>query len=216
MPDSVAHALQNWRQGSVSAGPLTCANTPPYVFAVALACAIQGLRQQASSTLHVSSPTPPVLHPLVSVVLMLSEEFISKKYPMEELQLLLEWRWQDKAGLKLRKQGTRAELVPVFYDLTYQDLSQTIAEHNRKAAQGTEEDQQRMRQWVKDLKKLQGITGLRQDQVLQHALLSLRCSAELHQTCVCRFVLLISLPDGSRSAAANVAVHCCAPPRVHL
>jgi hypothetical protein len=50
------------------------------------------------------------------VVVVLSKEFISKRYPMEELQLLLKWR----------RQGSKVQLLPVFLDITYKDLNNQL------------------------------------------------------------------------------------------
>jgi hypothetical protein len=54
------------------------------------------------------------------VVVVLSKEYISTQYPMEELQLLLHWR----------KQGSKAKLLPVFFDLDYDGLSKTAGHYN--------------------------------------------------------------------------------------
>ena len=91
-----------------------------------------------------------------AVVLLLSQEFISRRYPMEELQLLLEWR----------RQGSKAHLLPVYYSLTYDDLGTAIEKYGREARESSEAEQLPKTQWVKDLERLQGITGIRMDQVL--------------------------------------------------
>jgi hypothetical protein len=90
------------------------------------------------------------------VVLILSQEFISKKYPMEELQLLLEWR---------RAEGSKMKLLPVFYAINYETLGEKVKEYKSAAAGSSAEQLLRRQQWVEDLQGLQGITGLRKDQV---------------------------------------------------
>ena len=85
-----------------------------------------------------------------AVVIVLSKEFISKPYPMEELQMLLE----------RRRQGSTAVLLPVFYDVTWEEVSQ-------KAEQYTNAWWQRStkQQWAADLGELAAISGIRLDQV---------------------------------------------------
>jgi hypothetical protein len=82
------------------------------------------------------------------VVLVLSKAFISKKYPMEELQLLLEWR----------RSGSPAVLLPVFHGVDCDEVG-------RKAAEYELATDQRKQQWAKDLKEVSRITGARPDQV---------------------------------------------------
>jgi hypothetical protein len=91
---------------------------------------------------------------VAAVVLIISQEFVSKRYPMEELRLLLAWRGQ----------GSKGVLLPVLYDLTYQDLLNMIAEYNKEAAAASSSEEQALkRQWARDLGELAGIT---KDQVL--------------------------------------------------
>jgi hypothetical protein len=93
---------------------------------------------------------------VAAVVLWLSRDFISKRYPMEELHLLLHWR----------QQGSKVALLPVLHDLTYQNLLSVTAEY--KAAHASSSEEQVLRkQWGKDLEELGGITALRKDQVLR-------------------------------------------------
>jgi hypothetical protein len=86
-----------------------------------------------------------------AVVVILSTHFIRKKYPMEELHLLLE---RDRQA-----SGTRAKVLPVFYDITPGDLKETYKEY--AAAAGDDLKQQ----WARNLKILARITGIRPDQV---------------------------------------------------
>jgi hypothetical protein len=97
----------------------------------------------------------PANCPYPAVVLLLSKEFVSKPYPMEELQLLLGWK----------RQGSPAKLLPVFYNLTCKDLYTIIARYKAEAAQGSAFEHVQKKQWVEDLEGLLGITGLRNDQV---------------------------------------------------
>jgi hypothetical protein len=90
------------------------------------------------------TPPPP------AVVLVLSKEFISKRYPMEELRLLLEWR----------RQGSPAVLLPVFHSVDCEEVGRRAAEY--EAATSDPHKQQ----WAKDLKEVLGITGARADQVM--------------------------------------------------
>jgi hypothetical protein len=109
------------------------------------------------------------------VVVWLSNEFISKPYPMEELHLLLEWQ----------RQGSPAKLLPVFYGLTYNVLKEKIDEY-KVSAFGTQEQQrtqpwakdvEELRQWLKDLEELLTITGHRKDQVLSTPVFALVAGA---------------------------------------
>jgi hypothetical protein len=89
-------------------------------------------------------------------VLLLSKDFIRKQYPMEELQLLLRWR----------EQGSKAKLLPVFYDLSIEELLACVADYKKGASDDTtQQQQQRRQQWVTDLEELAGITGFRKEQV---------------------------------------------------
>jgi hypothetical protein len=87
-----------------------------------------------------------------AVVLVLSKEFISKPYPMQELQLLLHWR----------AHGSVAQLLPVYHGITYEEVGSTIAQY-QETQEGTIEWQ-----WAKDLSLLCNITGARTDQVRVH------------------------------------------------
>jgi hypothetical protein len=123
---------------------------------------------------------------LVAVLLVLSEEFMSARYPMEELQLLLERRQKSLVPCK-------AVLVPLFYGATLDDVNQKVqaysaadvklldkwkqqlakvamyvdsvfqAEQREIVASGN--DLALHRQWAIDLEEVQSITGLRSDQV---------------------------------------------------
>jgi hypothetical protein len=88
------------------------------------------------------------------VVVVLSEAFVSKPYPMEELELLL--RWQEA--------GSKAVLLPVLYDLRYEELVAKVGRY-RAAADGAPEEQQLRQRWADSLDRLQHITGMRKDQV---------------------------------------------------
>jgi hypothetical protein len=88
------------------------------------------------------------------VVVVLSEAFVSKPYPMEELELQLRWK----------EAGSKAVLLPVLFDLTYEQLQEKVGQY-RRAAGETRERQQLLRQWAAILGKLEHITALRKDQV---------------------------------------------------
>jgi hypothetical protein len=108
----------------------------------------------------------------LAVVVVLSKEFISKPYPMEELHLLLHWQ----------QLGSPAKVLPVFYDISYEQLGARAALYKRAAAgemtlvEGLWAKEQwakdlkiptpsQLCQWVEDLGKLGGITGFRENQV---------------------------------------------------
>jgi hypothetical protein len=93
-------------------------------------------------------------------VLILSEDFISKKYPMEELQLLLA---RNRQGVKL---------MPVFYDVLWENLSAKADRYKIEAGEAGTEDPALKLQWYHDLQELKRITGFRPDQV--------RCFHPLH------------------------------------
>jgi hypothetical protein len=84
-----------------------------------------------------------------AVVVVLSQEFTSKQYPMEELQLVLQWQ----------QQGSAAKLLPVFHGITYEEVISIIKQY-QQALEGSLEVQ-----WAKDLSLLCDITGARSDQV---------------------------------------------------
>jgi hypothetical protein len=87
------------------------------------------------------------------VIVMLSEDFIRKKHPMAELQLLMERHSKDGVH------GTKkAVVMPVFYRGTLEKLSAAAT------AYGASKDEQQ-RQWQRDLAAVMGITGHRIDQV---------------------------------------------------
>jgi hypothetical protein len=102
------------------------------------------------------------------VVLVLSKDFISKSYSMKDLQLLLE----------LQRQGSPAVLLPVFYEMSFDDLGPQ-ADLYKKAAAGQvallgeqwSKDMKvpsphQLQQWAEDLDKLRGvITGFQENQV---------------------------------------------------
>jgi hypothetical protein len=87
------------------------------------------------------------------VVVILSEEFISKKHPMAELQLLMERH--NKGGVQGAKE---AVVMPVFYGVTLEKLKARADAYGE-----SKDDRQRQRQ--RDLAALMGITGHRIDQV---------------------------------------------------
>jgi hypothetical protein len=88
----------------------------------------------------------PPKSPPAAVVVVLSKDFIRKKYPMEELHLLVERRSRN------------VRLLPVFYDISFDDLSNKIKQYENTFSR----DKQ---QWARDLSKLKVITGNRPDQV---------------------------------------------------
>jgi hypothetical protein len=117
-----------------------------------------------------------------AVVVVLSEAFIGKPYPMEELHLLLEWR----------SKGSAVRLLPVFYDITWEDFHSKVQEYGASSSEAERQRSKdlselgsiatsdvaaseqrcqeaagarRKQQWVEDLGELEGITGIRPDQV---------------------------------------------------
>jgi hypothetical protein len=131
------------------------------------------------------------------VVVVLSTEFITKPYPMEELQLLME----------RHRQGSEAVLLPVFLTASYEDIGDkgrqysearkhlaaqqadqtfqwgdyleslcALAEPNEGGAQvpGDEGVVTKLRaaqlgQYARDLGDIAGVTAFRPDQVWCHA-----------------------------------------------
>jgi hypothetical protein len=121
-----------------------------------------------------------------TVVLVLSKEFISKPYPMEELQLLLQWREvAQEAGT------SSAKLLPVLYHMSCDELVAQAEVYSRAAAGKMLEEELRtmspkwaghtdkLGQWAEDLVHLGGIAGLRKDQVGKFL-----CSCPL-KSCAC-------------------------------
>jgi hypothetical protein len=97
----------------------------------------------------------PQLRP--AVVLVLSEAFIHNAYPMEELQLLLKRRL---------KQDSNSVLVPVFYDVEWQDVRDKVTEYKAAAAAATTAaEKQRLDAFWKGMEDMAHITGIRTDQV---------------------------------------------------
>jgi hypothetical protein len=97
----------------------------------------------ALKRLHPYSPLcNPLFMPLpIAVVLVMSKEFVSAPLPMGELHLLLE----------RRKQGSRTQLLPVFYDISRLKVAEAVVEY--EAATCDELKQQ----WARDLKELSSI-----------------------------------------------------------
>jgi hypothetical protein len=86
-------------------------------------------------------------------VLVLSEEFITTFYPMEELHLLME----------RQRQGSQAALLPVFYDVTWEQVHASVLKLKAKPDGAPAQDLQPIS--AQELEDLAGITGMRPDQV---------------------------------------------------
>jgi hypothetical protein len=143
------------------------------------------------------------------VILILSKEFISKPYPMEELHMLLHWQ----------RQGSPVKLLPVFYSISPEGITAQIDKYQAAAGWGGRlrnlwgnttgsqceqqwaADLQGLQQWVTDLEKLGGITGVRSDQVGRIALLRAACKQ-------CADVQLIHSQLGYPHSRAVTAVWC--------
>jgi hypothetical protein len=91
--------------------------------------------------------TPPSPH---AVVVVLSEAFISKKHPMQELHLLLDWRTK----------GSPALLYPVLHGIDHEALDKKAREYKA--------DPKKQR-WAEDLRAISSITGTRPEQVITAA-----------------------------------------------
>jgi hypothetical protein len=96
-----------------------------------------------------------------AAVVVLSEDFMEKDWPMEELQLVLE---------RHGNMPEKARIVPVFHgSLSTSRVLEKAEEHTLKAgklkAQGREQQAAQLQQWAADLRVLAGITGVRSDQV---------------------------------------------------
>jgi hypothetical protein len=122
-----------------------------------LAHASPSLLSAALATFHVAPPAPtnpPPSPPPRSVVVVLSEAFVSKHYTMVELELLL--RWQEA--------GSSAVLLPVLYDLSYDDVLSKMR-HNQAQGDETQARQQLWQRWAETLGKLDHITDFRKAEV---------------------------------------------------
>jgi hypothetical protein len=123
------------------------------------------------------------------VVLVLSKEFITTPFPMEELHLLLERRRMHPES--------QAVILPVLYNVTWEDVHAKALEYKQAAAAAAaarpmpsanaaaHPDYELMavvnqqsagpsaalsEQYVLDLRDLEGITGIRTDQVCRCSL----------------------------------------------
>jgi hypothetical protein len=143
------------------------------------------------------------------VVVVVSKEFISKPYPMEELQLLLHWQ----------SQGSPAVMLPVFYHISLEQLGQNIAVYKLAAAgkrtplqRAWAKEQwskdfkmptpQQLGQWAEDLGRLHGTTGVREDQVGDRYACNLQL-LHVARTCPAACVVLVVL-----SIASTRILHC--------
>jgi hypothetical protein len=106
-------------------------------------------------------------------VLVLSSAFIVTPDRMEELHLLLE----------RRRQGSKAELLPVLYDIPRIRVVEAVAEYNAAAGD------QLKQQWAKDLEGLLTITAMPKNQVYSCVSGIIRrfdqctCAAAIHDQC---------------------------------
>jgi hypothetical protein len=90
-------------------------------------------------------------------VLVLSRTFINNAYPMEELQLLFK---------RCLKQNSGSVLVPVFYDVEWQEVHDKVEEYKAAAtAATTAAEKERMDAVWKGLEAIAHTTGIRKDQV---------------------------------------------------
>jgi hypothetical protein len=91
-------------------------------------------------------------------ILIISKDFVRKKYPMQELHILLR-RWQDGG----------APLVPVLYGVTVEQLGDIQRQYGEGAwgAAGEKPASAVLARWAEDLQLLQRCTMIRPDQVLQ-------------------------------------------------
>jgi hypothetical protein len=90
-------------------------------------------------------------------VVILSQEYIRKECPMEELHILLQ-RWQ--AG--------GVQLVPVLHGVTVEELVDIQGQYQAGAwsAAGVQPANETLEGWAADLKLLQSCTMIGRDQVL--------------------------------------------------
>ena len=93
-----------------------------------------------------------------AVVLVLSSDFVRKRYPMEELALLLKRKRQE--------QGFR--LLPVLYGITYEQCRSLPEGYHSEdwVLKGDKPGENILQQWAAAVKELLDITAVRQDQVL--------------------------------------------------
>jgi hypothetical protein len=96
-------------------------------------------------------------------VIVLSKEFISKKYPMEELRLLLKRR----ADSGVDRPNVR--LMPAFYGVAWEDVDKKAKLYRNPTDEMVTNTDPAIRalwpQWARDLDTLKRITGCRKDQV---------------------------------------------------
>jgi hypothetical protein len=143
------------------------------------------------------------LHP--AAVLVLSKTFISTSYPMEELQLLLERRLM---------QNSNSVLLPVFYDVEWQEVHDKVLKYKKAAAAATTPaEQELLDTFWKDIEEMAHITGVRKDQVGRYpefpaAANCLGCHARLLFNVMLRHLLLRMLPQCCRCCCCCCCICC--------
>jgi hypothetical protein len=132
-----------------------------------------------------------------AVVVVLSAEFISKKYPMEELRLMRLLRQQGADS----NNAKAVRVLPVLYDITYEafwkvveyykaaiDVIAGVKEEEELpalpmnlsvvqhvvAAKVKAKESEMLKQWVDDLEGVCSITCLRRDQVRVHLYMTIQ------------------------------------------
>ena len=94
-----------------------------------------------------------------AVVVVLSEEYVRKRHPMEELKLLV---------LRKRAKKDCFCLLPVLYGITYEQCSSLATEYHSEPWVGDADKPAKeiLSQWADCVKELLEVTAIREDQVL--------------------------------------------------
>ena len=106
-----------------------------------------------------------------TVVVVLSPEFVRKKCPMEELEIIIS-----------RKPGSFC-LLPVWYGITYKQCSNLSASYSTEPWVGGEDKPAPsvLQHWAGNVKRLLDTVAVRDDQVRTYCkTLSLRTVTEFH------------------------------------
>lgn len=109
---------------------------------------------------------------IAAVVVVLSRDFVTKKWPMWELGIALERQQQQDV------QRSSFLMLPVLYDLTYEDAESLM--HSVYADPRTWQDKQRpdeatLQKWAAWVKESLGVTCRLPDQVCWHPWAFVRC-----------------------------------------
>jgi hypothetical protein len=92
-----------------------------------------------------------------AAIILLSKDFVCKKWPMRELHRLLN---------RLEQPGnTSFQIIPVLYGIKYDELSNLPMIHRQYQQQHNRAPDADIAQCIADVERLKRITGLRRNQV---------------------------------------------------